>query len=202
MNYEKDQIMIGRRKGYLSVALMLAVNLCACSDAGDSKTAAQDRTPPGGTTAAAAVTFASDPCEAMFDAMIAQAKVPFASDMTSSGGAGSPLKSESRSVGGKSYYQVDGAWHFLPMTINQMVADLIQARKTAQQTCTLAGEEKVNGEPVKIFAAHLVNQGGASDNKLWVSERSGLPLRAESHSEEGTTVLQTFRYENIEAPNG
>lgn len=35
-----------RRYEYLSVALLVAVNLCACSDAGNSKIAAQDRTSP------------------------------------------------------------------------------------------------------------------------------------------------------------
>jgi hypothetical protein len=144
---------------------------------------------------------ATDPCDVIFNAMIAQVKVPFAVQATQAPKNGPAQKMETRFVGGKSYFFVQGAWHSEPVTPDQMVADLTEARKSAKQTCTMAGDETVDGTPTTVYEAHLDSDGEKSDNKLWVSKATGLPVKSEARMQEGT-ITQTFRYDGIQAPAG
>jgi hypothetical protein len=143
----------------------------------------------------------ADPCDAIFNAMVAQVKVPFAIEAVQTPRNGPAQTMETRIVGGKSYFFVRGAWHSEPVTPDEMIADLTEEKKSARQTCTVAGDEPVNGKPAAVYEAHIENQGEKSDNKLWVAKDTGLPLKTEARMQEGT-ITQTFRYDGVEAPAG
>ena len=144
---------------------------------------------------------AADPCDAIFNAMVAQVKVPFAVQATQTPNNGPAQTMENRFVGGKSYFFVQGQWHSEPVTPDQMIADLTEEKQSAKQTCAAGGDEAIGGQPAAVFTAHIENQGEVSDNKLWVSKATGLPLKSEARMREGT-ITQTFRYDGITAPAG
>jgi outer membrane lipoprotein-sorting protein len=144
---------------------------------------------------------AADPCDLIFNAMVAQVKVPFAVEAVQTPKNGPAQKMENRIVGGKSYFFVQGQWHSEPASPDQMIADLTEEKKSARQTCAAAGDEAVNGKPATVYTAHVDNQGEASDNKIWVAKDTGLPLKTEARMQEGT-ITQTFRYDGVEAPAG
>ena len=144
---------------------------------------------------------AADPCDVIFNAMVAQVKVPFAVEAVQTPRNGPAQKMENRIIGGKSYFFVQGAWHSEPVSTDQMIADLTEEKKSAKQTCSVAGDESVNGKPATVYTAHIDNQGEISDNKLWVSKDTGLPLKTEARMQEGT-ITQTFRYDGVQVPAG
>jgi hypothetical protein len=158
---------------------------------------------PGSRGAASAtaerIGVAGDPCEAVFEARVAQAKVPFIARITVTQ-RGAAMRSESRHVDGRSYALVDGAWRSTPMSIGQMVADLAQARANSRQTCRTTADEVVEGEPAAVFDVHVAADGTTSDNRLWVSKKTGLPLQARSIIDAGQTVEQTFSYVGVAPP--
>jgi outer membrane lipoprotein-sorting protein len=82
-----------------------------------------------------------------------------------------------------------------------MIADLTEEKNSVKQTCSVGGDEPVNGQPATVYEAHIDNQGEKSDNKLWVSKATGLPVKSEARMREGT-ITQTFRYDGVEAPAG
>jgi hypothetical protein len=144
---------------------------------------------------------AADPCDAIFNAMVAQVKVPFAVQATQTPVNGPAQKMETRIVGGKSYFFVQGQWHAEPVTPDQMIADLTEEKNSVKQTCSAAADEPVDGKPAAVYEAHIDNQGERSDNRLWVSKATGLPVKSEARMREGT-ITQTFRYDGVEAPAG
>ncbi|HEY5290447.1 MAG TPA: hypothetical protein VIJ59_10495 [Caulobacteraceae bacterium] len=182
--------------------MTLALSVSACSKAPTAATGGAETANAATAPSSSGFTLASDPCQALFDAMIAQAKRPYAAMITTTGPGSSRKQSETRIVDGKSYFQVDGAWHSAPQTVDQMVNDLTQVHKTATQTCKASGDEAVGGKPAGIYDAHIVNQGSASDNRLWISKETGLPLKSEAHLEGGSVVDQVFNYDNVTAPAG
>jgi hypothetical protein len=193
---------------FARVSLISIVGVSLLGSAGCSK-APTTTASSNGTAAAAAsssaaggFSFASDPCEAVFNAMVAQAKQPYVAAITTTKPSGSPTQSETRVVAGKSYFQVDGKWHSVAQTTDQMVADLTSVHKSATGTCKVSGDEAVGGKSATVFDAHIVNQGSASDNRLWVSKDTGLPLKSEAHLEGGEIVAQVFEYDNVTAPIG
>ncbi|HEX4505225.1 MAG TPA: hypothetical protein VH722_05800 [Alphaproteobacteria bacterium] len=143
----------------------------------------------------------ADPCDAIFNAMVAQVKVPFAVQATQAPNNGPAQTMENRFVGGKSYFFVQGQWRSEPVTPDQMIADLTEEKQSAKQTCAVAGDEAVGGQPAMVYTAHIENQGEVSDNKLWVSKATGLPVKSEARMREGT-ITQIFHYDGVTAPAG
>jgi hypothetical protein len=182
---------------FVTASLLAAVG---CTKPPPTGASSEGATTTASSSAAAGFTFATDPCEAVFNAMIAQAKQPYVAAITTTKPGGSPTQSETRVVGGKSYFQVDGKWHSVAQTPDQMVADLTSVHKSATGTCKVSGNETVGGKPATIFDAHIVNQGSASDNRLWIAKDTGLPLKSEAHPEGGEAVVQVFNYDNVAAP--
>jgi len=144
---------------------------------------------------------AADPCDAIFNAMVAQVKVPFAVKATQTPVNGPAQTMETRIVGGKSYFFVQGQWHSEPVSPDQMVSDLTEEKNAVKQTCNVAGDEPVGGQPATVYEAHIDSQGEKSDNKLWVSKATGLPVKSEARMREGT-ITQTFSYDGVTAPAG
>jgi hypothetical protein len=41
-----------------------------------------------------------------------------------------------------------------------------------------------------------------SDNRVWISKRTRVPLKSEAHLDSGQIGLTTYRYDNVHPPAG
>lgn len=178
----------------LSAAALIGAAGCSKSGGGNATNAA-----PGG-PAAAGFAFAADPCQAVFDSTLAVLKHDHAVDMTLPAAKGAGKQSQLVQVGGKTYIQVDGVWTVSKMTVDDEVAMINENKKTAATTCKAAGDDTVDGQPVAVYDTHIVNEGSASDNRLWISKLTGLPLKIETHLADGGVGVQHMRYAGVTAP--
>ncbi len=145
----------------------------------------------------------ADDCTTVASAMIALAKVPYADTMAMTKPDKSVDRSASIITGTKMYVQVNGeAWQSMPYTAQDTIDQINKVVKEAKQTCAKGGSESVGGVPASIFSAHVEHTGRASDNRIWISDKTGLPLKAETRLQDGTTVSQSYRYDNIQPPPG
>jgi hypothetical protein len=90
----------------------------------------------------------------------------------------------------------------MPQPVAATLARLDEARKNGASTCQQSADETLDGQAVAVYAVHLVSKDRVNDNRLWISKSSGLPLKTESHLQSGTSVLQTLKYDNVQAPAG
>jgi hypothetical protein len=142
----------------------------------------------------------ADPCTALFDAMAALVKVPV-SVMTSINGKLPP--SASIVTGGQVYIQqLDGTWRSLPHPMAGEEAKVEKARTDKTATCRQEPDAMVNGESTVVYFGRLTTAGSPTDNRLWVSKRTGLPLKAEMRIGDGPPFTSTYTYDHVHAPEG
>jgi len=107
--------------------------------------------------------------------------------------------------------ETDG-WHKSEKSGEELKSYLHHRPLAGDISCELTGTDTFAGEPVNIVAtsgAPLI-AGTATvvvDTKLWISQRSGLPLKSElkfsSTSARGSIALDTtytFEFDNVQAP--
>ena len=75
-------------------------------------------------------------------------------------------------------------------------AKMLDSFKTAKVAA--AGEEAVGGESAKVYQVSLT-QPMPGESKLWISDRSGLPLKSET-SVQGTPMRARIVYSNYDDP--
>ena len=155
----------------------------------------------GGLLAAPLAAWADD-CAPLVSAMIAQARTPFAGTMATAKPDKSVDRTASIVTGTKMYIQVNGAWQSMPYTAQDAIDRINKAAKAAKQTCAKGGSEAVDGVATSIFNAHIATAGGVSDNRIWISDKTGLPVKSETQFQNGMTVTQSYRYDNIQPPVG
>jgi uncharacterized Zn-binding protein involved in type VI secretion len=176
--------------GLVSIAVFVAAG---CSNGGSSAGSA-----PAPTSGFA---FAADPCQVVTTAMMAALQHDHALQvMLPVDGVGPSQPAQIVQVAGKTYVQFQGVWRPGPQTVAQQIQTVADQAKTAQITCKASGTDAIDGQPVAIYDEHLVNQGTAGDNRLWISTASGLPLRIVTHLDTGAVATQDFRYDNVTAP--
>jgi hypothetical protein len=151
----------------------------------------------------AALPFAAsaDDCDTAWGAMRAGMQKPYASTITMTHKDGKPQTSHAVMMGDKMYVEVQGAWHAVPMTTTEMLADMDRKRKTTKAVCHRVGDETVSGQPATIYAVHSENEGHVSDNKIWVSKALGVPIKTESNLGD-MVVVSDMDYSNVHAPAG
>lgn len=154
----------------------------------------------GGCVAASAAR--ADDCAIVMAAAIAQLKVPYATTMTTAKPGEPTRQNLVIATGSKMYVQVNGTWRSMAMSTQAMIDQMMATQKKTTQTCAKAGSDTVNGEAATIYTGHSENGKTIADNRIWISDRSGLPLKLEAHFQDGLTVTQTTRYDNIQAPAG
>lgn len=150
-------------------------------------------------------TVRADACAAAIDAAIAQAKVPHADMHVTTMPGQAPTRAEMIFVGDKAYTKLDGAWHSMAYPVQQQV-DMLTANKAraaqTPHTCQKLSNSPINGEPASLFIMRAETNGKATDARVWISDRTGLPLKSEVHLGSGTVFIDEFRYGNIAAPPG
>jgi len=165
-----------------------------------------------GWLAAAAAASAMTPppaCQAPLAAMSKQIVTPTHIVATSKTRGVPPKVVESIYSGGVIYIKVKGTWKRSPVSVEEMRQQESQnVRDATSMTCTRLRDEVVDGEPAAVFQVRSVN-GQTSTATLWVSSRTGLPLRSsndlESSSDQtGTGVHLEIRYDyqDVRPPAG
>ena len=139
--------------------------------------------------AAAQPARAADPlCKLVLDAMAKQITTPshlYATEVTARRG-GKPRATESIYAGGAIYVQVQGQWKRSPMSIQGMQKQHEEnVRNAKSMTCRYLRDETVDGEAAAVYRSQAETQDAKSDSTLWISKRSGLPLRSESDMDLG-----------------
>ncbi len=144
----------------------------------------------------------ADDCATIMSAMFAAAKVAYASSITTTI-PGQPAKQSTVVVtGGTMYVQVNGAWHSMPYSAQEIIDRATEKAKTSKQICQKVGAEDLNGEAATIYSHHVENNRTVADGRVWISDASGLPLKIDEHFDGGMAFVQTTRYDNIQPPAG
>jgi len=137
-------------------------------------------------------------------ASIAQVKVPHAVVHVTTVPGKPPQRIEMVFKGDKAYTLMNGAWSSTAFSAKDQLEMINtssdRAAKTA--TCQRMGSESVNGESATVFASHDDLRGKAIDARLWLSDKTGLPLKSEVHMASGMVLTDEFRYTNVEVPAG
>lgn len=156
-----------------------------------------------GVLAATRLPARADDCAAIMSGMFAQAKMPYASDSTTSQTGRPPTHVKMVVSGGKMYIQAMGAWQSVPYSSQEVIDKVTQNQKTTKQTCRKIGAEAVNGEAAALYTEHEDNNGKIVDSRVWISDSGGLPLKLEIRFG-GLPITQTseFRYDNVQPPAG
>jgi outer membrane lipoprotein-sorting protein len=144
----------------------------------------------------------ADACGTLMQAIEAQAKLPYAAagDMTMAHSA--PMHTEVVVTGGKMYVQVMGAWHAIPFSADQTIAEAKQKMAGDKHVCEQVGTDAVNGEATTIYTEHQ-DKPGAAQTRIWISDSRGIPLKFELKLPDGgTTQTLQYRYDNVQAPPG
>ncbi|HEX3556266.1 MAG TPA: hypothetical protein VIA62_23860 [Thermoanaerobaculia bacterium] len=144
---------------------------------------------------------AADPlCKLVLDAMAKQTATPshlYATEVMALRG-GKPKATESIYAGGAIYIQVRGQWKRSPMSIQDMQKQREEnVRNAKSMTCRYLRDEAVNGEAAAVYHSQAETEDGKSESTLWLSKRSGLPLRSESDVDVGGGEKRhlTIRYD-------
>ena len=147
----------------------------------------------------------ADDCTLASDAAIAQAKVPHAVIRVTTVPGKPATEVEMIFVADRAYTQTNGTWQSMPSSAQDQIATISAASKRAEQTphtCQKVGGGPINGEATALIVMHSETNGKASDARIWISDKTGLPLKSEIHLSSGTVITDDFRYTNIEAPPG
>jgi hypothetical protein len=107
------------------------------------------------------------------------------------------------------YLLVNGSWHHSALG-KEEVAQMIESNEAnaRKDECTFVRDESVNGESAALYTAKHKTEEDSSTTQLWVSRKTGLPLKFEIDRDVGGGAIgkshQTLRvdYTNIAAPAG
>ena len=147
---------------------------------------------------------ADDCLAAIKSASIAQVKVPHAVVHVMTVPGKPPQRIEMVFKNDKAYTLMNGAWSSMAFSAQDQLAMINTSSERAAKTatCQRVGSEAINGEAATVFASHDDAHGKAIDARLWLSDKTGLPLKSEVHMAGGTVLTDEFRYTNVDVPAG
>jgi hypothetical protein len=190
------------RQSVISVlALASLIGVGACSKPPAAGGAAAPGAEAAATAPAGGFSFDPDPCKAVLDAKLAQARAPAYAVTFTHAQPGQPTKpGESRRLNGVSYYLVNGAWVSKAQTADELVQELKDVSKDAKMNCKTTGDEAVGGQPATLYDAKIDNDGSTSESQMWISKTTGLPLKSHTQIDDGQVLDQTYTYDGVTAP--
>lgn len=147
-----------------------------------------------------AVAAKADDCATLMNATIASAHNSYTATSTISGRGAPTRVSHSVSVGGKLFVEVNGHWVLSKMTMSDMANTMRSEIGTAKMSCLRLGEGDVSREATTMYSSHVDNRGNVSDNTLWISKATGLPLKTEVKLKNGMDVVTVFDYSHFQVP--
>jgi hypothetical protein len=149
-------------------------------------------------------------CKPLLDGLLKQIGTPthIVSTETAAFRGGRTETSEVIYSGGAIYVQLHGRWRKSPLTVEQMRAQQEENQRDAKSmSCAYLRDEAVGGEAAAVYRTHGVTEAGTTDATLWMSKRTGLPLKDEVDLDAGGKLgksHQTIRYDyaNVRPPAG
>jgi hypothetical protein len=147
-------------------------------------------------------------CKPVLDAMAKRIATPSHVYATEAGArGGKPEIKESIYAGGAIYIQHKGKWVRSPISIQEMRKQEVEnVRDAKAMTCRYLRDETVNGEAAAVYHSQAETAGAKSDATLWVSKRTGLPLRSENNIDtgDGDKMHMAIRYDytDVRPPAG
>jgi hypothetical protein len=144
----------------------------------------------------------ADDCAPVLAAQIAQTKVPYKATSVMSQPGRPDDERIMIIVGGKMYFQVNGPWQSMPYTAEETIARINRVAKENPPICTKVATEIVDGDATTIYSGHNARQPEILDSRMWISDHSGLPMRAEVHFAGGRSMVTTFDYSDVTPPPG
>lgn len=101
------------------------------------------------------------------------------------------------------YLMINGKWISRPMTAAMQLAQIAENKKRGHASCAKLADSAVAGEAAAVYATHDQIPEGTTDTKIWISTKSGLPLRADitiALHPGGQTTSTIFHYGNVTPP--
>jgi hypothetical protein len=147
-------------------------------------------------------------CGPIFTANDKLAETPYHA-VTTTNLAGKEQTSETVSVGEATYVLSQGQWTRSPTTPKaRLAAEREELRKATSHTCTLIGDETVDGVASTHYRSHVQSAASVADTDVWIAKATGLPVKRESDLTRGGGKglamhnAQRFDYANIRVPPG
>ena len=104
-------------------------------------------------------------------------------------------------AGGVNYVQINGAWVKSQMNAQDSLKQVLENFKNATAyTCRQLADETVAGEAAGVYTIHEENPYTKGDSKLWISKKTGLPLKTEEDLAGVGHIAVAYSYTNIKAP--
>lgn len=154
---------------------------------------------------------AVDPaCKPVLDSMAKQYSTPvhlYTTEVAAFRG-GKPRSSEAIFAGGTIYVQVRGKWTRSPMSLEEMRRQREEnIRNAKSMSCRYLRDEAVNGEAAAVYSSQSETEEAKSSSTLWVSKRTGLPLKNEIDIDTGGKEGKQhdsvrYDYSNVRPPAG
>jgi hypothetical protein len=149
-------------------------------------------------------------CKVVADAVTKVFHTPTHLTSTQTGGAygSAPHVGELIYLRDAIYVKTRGAWKRSPMKPDDMLAQEKENMQGAKSfACRHLRDETLDGEPAAVWSSHTVTDDATSDVTIWISSRTGLPLRQEVDLDPGDSVSKThvssrYDYRNVGAPAG
>jgi hypothetical protein len=153
---------------------------------------------------------ANDPaCKLVWDATFKYVTTPSHTFSTSTGllGDGKVQKSEMISTGKSRFVMVDGSWMVNRMTDQEMLDIEKEKVRSSNAQCHWVRDEAIGGETAALYTVDNETTGSKSDEQVWISRHSGLPLKIEidfrAAGYGGISHMSSHMvYDNIRAPDG
>ncbi len=136
-------------------------------------------------------------------AAIAQVKAPHSVVHVTTSPGKAPERADMIFAGDKAYMKVDGKWSAIPFSAKDQI-DMINSSRAEGQavvTCQKTSGETISGEPTFLMTVHE-SAPKVNDVRIWISTRTGLPMREEIKLGRGLVISDEFRYDNIQPPAG
>jgi len=146
-------------------------------------------------------------CKPVWDATFKYVTTPSHTFSTSTGlmGDGKVEKSELISTGKGRFVMVDGSWMVNRMTDQELLKIEKEKARNSTAQCRWVRDETTAGETVALYTVHNETAGRKSDEQIWISRHSGLPLKIELDLGGDGHVSHTASrmvYDNVRAPDG
>ncbi len=150
----------------------------------------------------------ADSCQPVFDALkkvVSTSSHTYTTHTASFVNGGKPRESETIYVQGKIYIRANGKWMHSPATPEEVLEQAKENEERGKASCRFVRNELVGTESAAVYSMHREIEDSREDAQMWISRRTGLPLRDEQDLDAGGKAGKEhrstrFEYSNIRPP--
>ena len=144
---------------------------------------------------------AANACDVLYNAGIKAVQTPHHLYTTSTGGKSEKARSsEAIFAGGVEYLKVHGQWRLSSIPQSYMVESAQEKLKTHPDTCTVTGDQTVDGHAVTTYKVH--NNAEGTDSLVHLLKSTGQLLGQTITLPDGSLVKTRYDYTNVQPPEG